>query len=158
MDFVREVLKLFSCTAKTSKLIRNEWSENNSSFMIFKNSDHFSNQKILLVLISRIVSNYMKLNLPKNLILPKQLLILILSVASRLIPWESLLSYFYFSSDLVIYFIVLSITLFNCGFLMLSGLDKLTQWPLILLSKNKLISNLRIRIDYVPSKWDALTS
>ena len=158
MDFVREVLKLFSCTAKTSKLIRNEWSENNSSFMIFKNSDHFSNQKILLVLISRIVSNYMKFNLPKNLILPKQLLILILSVASRLIPWERLLSYFCFSSDLVIYFIVLSITLFNCGFLMLSGLDKLTQWPLILLSKNKLISNFRIRIDYVTSKWDALTS
>ena len=60
-----EVLKLFLCTTKTSKLIRNEWSENNSSFMIFRNSDHFSNQKILLVLIARIVSNYMKFNLQK---------------------------------------------------------------------------------------------
>ena len=117
-------------------------------FVIFKNSDHFSNQKILLVLISRIVSNYMKFNLPKNLILPKQLLILILSVASRLIPWESLLSYFYFSSDLVIYFIVLSIILFNCGFLMLSKFDKLTQWPLILFLKNKLGSNA-LRLCYL---------
>ena len=41
-------------------------------FMTFKNSDHFSNQKILMVLISRIVSNYLKFSLPKNLILSKQ--------------------------------------------------------------------------------------
>ena len=41
-------------------------------FVIFKNSDHFSNQKILLVLILQIVSSYMKFNLQKNLILSKQ--------------------------------------------------------------------------------------
>ena len=48
-------------------------------FMVFKNSEHFSNQKILnfflaisLNLVSRIVSKYVKFNLPKNLILSKQ--------------------------------------------------------------------------------------
>ena len=47
--------------------------------MVFKNSEHFSNQKILnfflaisLNLVSRIVSKYVKFNLPKNLILSKQ--------------------------------------------------------------------------------------
>ena len=40
--------------------------------MIFKNSDYFSNQKTLLVLISRIVSNYMKFNFQKKKILSKQ--------------------------------------------------------------------------------------
>ena len=32
MDFVREVLKLFSCNAKTSKLVWNEWSKKQFQF------------------------------------------------------------------------------------------------------------------------------
>ena len=76
MVFVREVLKLSSCTAKTSP---KRMKQKQVQFTIFKNSEQFSNQKnwdflltISLDLMSRIVSKYTKFNLPKNLILPKQ--------------------------------------------------------------------------------------
>ena len=53
---------------------------------------------------------------------------------------------------------VLSITFFYCGSLMLSGFDKLAQWPLILFSKNKLISNASYKESLCYSKSDVLAS
>ena len=54
------------------------------------------------------------------------------------------------------YFIDLSIILIKFGFLMHFGSEKLTQWPLILLSKNKLISNIlyKNRLCYLKSRCD----
>ena len=133
---------------------------NKVQFTILKNFEHFSNQKILnfflaisLDLVSPIVSKYVKFNLPKNFILSMQfwscLLILILG------------SYHGKVSFLIIFiferFVINFIYLFYCGF-MLSGFDKLTQWPLVLFSKNKLTSNACMRKGYVISKSDALVS
>ena len=54
------------------------------------------------------------------------------------------------------YFIVLSIIVIKFGFLMHFGSEKLTQWPLILLSKKKLISNIlyKNRLCYLKTRCD----
>ena len=116
--------------------------------MIFKNSDYFSNQKSLsfflaisLDLISPIVSKYVKFNFHKSFILSKQFWFCQLHLGSYdgKVPFSVFIFIFKVIYSHTCY--VLSITVFYCGSLMLSGFDELAQWPLILFSKNKLISN-----------------
>ena len=135
---------------------------NKVQFTILKNFEHFSNQKILnfflaisLDLVSPIVSKYVKFNLPQNFILSMQFwfcLLILISILGSYHGKVSFLIIFIFER-----FVINFIYLFYCGF-MLSRFDKLTQWPLILFSKNKLTSNVCIRKGYVPSKSDALVS